>query len=106
MAKLAFAAIAALMLLSSCGTKVSIQQPAVKTQTATELAVAAIRDDWLKKCEGLPPGPPPENNVGGLLEDYNQVAAVAATCMALQHSLVDYLAPLVAKEKGKTKDDK
>lgn len=59
-----------------------------------------VKDEWLKPCEGLDPALP-KNSTGDLLLDYSNVAAVAATCMARHLTLIEYIGPVVAKEKAR-----
>lgn len=59
------------------------------------IALKGVTDDHLAPCEGL--GEAPENQVGGLLTDYNNLAGVAGTCRARHNSLADYIRPLVEK---------
>lgn len=67
-------------------------------KSETEIAVAAIKAEWLKPCEGLLT-PTPENAVGNLLQDYADMAAALAECRARQNDLVEYLSPVVKKER-------
>ena len=53
----------------------------------------------LLKCEGL--GPERDNTVGNLAQDFADAAAGLATCITRHNELVDYLKPIVAKEKAK-----
>lgn len=92
------AAIAAIIALSGCGSRPKVAQIPVKSET--ELAVENVKSEWLIKCEGVQ-GPAPQNNVGNLLEDYNRVVTALALCMARQHETVDYLEPVVKKERAK-----
>ena len=69
------------------------------TKTETETAVSQIKDDMLLKCEGL--GPERDNTVGNLAQDFADAAAGLATCITRHNELVDYLKPIVAKEKAK-----
>lgn len=80
--------------------------PALLVSSETEIAVQAIKAEWLKLCDEVV-GPPPENEIGNLLLDYNALAGVAAPCRVRHNSLVEYLAPVVAKERERvTKDAK
>lgn len=86
------------VLLSGCITKVVyVRDP---TKSETEVKVEAIKDEWLDPCAGLPKAKP-GNDVGNLLGDYNTLAGVAATCIARQRSFVEYLRPIVQKERAR-----
>lgn len=76
-------------------------QTGVKFKSETEIAVGAIRNDWLALCEG-PQGSMPENGVGLLLQDYADLAAAFAVCKERNKSLVMYLRPIVKKEREGT----
>lgn len=71
----------------------------IKTQTEVEIAVAAVKDEWLKECEGLP-ALTPGNEVGNLLEEYTDVAGLLATCIARHNDSVRYIKPIVQKARG------
>lgn len=71
----------------------------IKTKSETEIAVALVKDEWLIACKGLA-GPMPENEVGALLQDNTDLAAALADCIARQNSFVDYMKPIVKKERG------
>lgn len=63
-----------------------------------QIALKQIPEEYLKQCESL--GPPPENQVGNLLQDFNDLSAVSAPCRALHNELVQYLTPLIQKAKA------
>ncbi len=71
---------------------------AVRTKSETELAVAAVKKEWLIPCEGLA-AVVPTNDIGTLLQDYADMATAFATCQKLHKSFVDYMAPIVQKER-------
>lgn len=71
----------------------------VKVKTETELAVSSIKLEWLKKCDGLE-GPMPENSIGALLQDNALLSAAFAVCIARHNSFVEYMRPIVEKERG------
>lgn len=43
----------------------------------------------------------PENSIGNLLTDYNNISAARAICVTRHNSLVDYLKPIVEKERAR-----
>lgn len=90
---------AAVMLLASCST--TSVKTGVEFKSETEIAVAAIKNEWLTLCEG-PQGPVPENGVGALLQDYTDIAAAFAVCKERNKSLIMYLRPIVKKEREGT----
>lgn len=96
------AACIAMILGALSGCFASFRQPpaVVVTKSETEIAVEAIKDEWLVACPGVT-GPMPTNTTGNLLQDYNNVAAAGGECMARHNNLVDYLRPFVAKEKAR-----
>jgi hypothetical protein len=72
----------------------------VKTKTELETAIENVKDEWLKPCEPLQPLP--ENpTVGALLDDAAGALLDAAMCAARHNSLVDYITPIVRKQKLK-----
>ena len=73
--------------------------PKIARKGETRLAVEQIKGEWLKKCE-YNLGPPPTNNTGNLLADYTALAVPSALCRERHNSLVEYLAPVVAKERA------
>lgn len=73
--------------------------PLIATQSETDIAISQIKDEWLTKCAGL--GPEKDNNIGNLLQEYGELAALLAVCMKRHNDFVDYLAPVVAKQKQK-----
>lgn len=79
--------------------------PPVYVQAEETVALAAITDEQLRKCEGINT-PMPSNNIGALLADNIAISGVAETCIARQHKLVDYVAPLVQKARAKTGAEK
>lgn len=92
-------ALAVTALLAGCPWPLQ-PQAKITTRTETELAVIEVKDEWLKPCAGLAPAMP-ENNTGNLLLDYNDLSGVAATCIARHNSFIEYMAPVVAKEKAR-----
>ncbi len=88
--------LAASLALSGCfATTDSSYHP----KSETEVAIGQINNEMLKRCEGV--GAAPQNTVGSIVQDGVDIAAVAATCITRHNNLVDYLAPIVAKEKAK-----
>jgi hypothetical protein len=82
-----------------CRTAPVQPQQQIRVKSETELAVAAIDREWLKRCEYLR-GPMPENEVGALLQEHAAVTLPAlAECMKRHNSLVEYLIPVVEKER-------
>lgn len=79
------------VMMSACETA----PPRVVTKTETEIAVAAVKDEWLKECEGLVGVP--SNSIENLLVDYTDLSSVAAICFARQRDFVQYMAPIVKK---------
>lgn len=62
-----------------------------------QIGLAQIKDEMTKDCEAL--GAPPGNQVGNLLQDYNDLTAIAAPCRERHNALVYYLRPLIEKAK-------
>ena len=89
----------AVMLLAGCST--TSVKTNVKFKSETEIAVAAIKNEWLTLCEG-PQGAVPENSTGALLQDYSDVAAAFAVCKERNKALIMYLRPIVKKEREGT----
>lgn len=69
----------------------------VKTKTEAEVALAEVREEWLKKCE--PVIVERGNSIGDLLKDYADASAALAECMARHNDFVEYIGPLVRKER-------
>lgn len=91
-------------LLAGCPATVSRVPPQpVETRTQTEIDIAAIKDEWLAKCPGLSKESRPENKAGALALDYNAVVAIAAPCRTNHNGLVEYLKPIVEREKARNK---
>lgn len=86
--------------LSGCAWLCPAPESKVKTKSETELAVEAIRAEWLKPCEGMAAGAP-DNNVGALLQDGTDAMSFLAICMKRHNAFVDYMAPIIAKERLK-----
>jgi len=74
-------------------------RPEIKFKSETEVAVANIKMDWLKRCEGLPAAMP-ANEVGSLLQDYADMAKALAECIQRHTTLADYLEIVVQKERA------
>lgn len=92
-----FAGYAAIIaILAGCGHS----KPLLRTKSETEIAVSAIKAEWLKLCEA-PAGGDPENQVGALLQDYADVAEALAICIKRHNDLVGYLKPVIKKEQAK-----
>jgi len=99
----AICALAIVVLLPGCMTTCSqpVQPPpTVVTKSGTELAVEQIKSEWLVRCAGLETSMP-ANDIGSLLNDYNDLAGVSATCLERHNSFVDYMKPIVEKEKAR-----
>ena len=92
-------AIVSIGLVAGCSTTPVKVHSDIKLRSETELAIQAIKEEWLKPCLGV--GQPQENSIAGLLQDYTDAAAGFAICMRRHNSFVDYLTPVVAKEKAK-----
>lgn len=92
------ALIIAFMLAGCQSTKIL---NAIKMKSETEIAVSSIKLEWLKKCDGLE-GPMPENQIGALLQDNALLSAALAVCIARHNSFVEYMKPIVEKERGAT----
>jgi len=75
--------------------------PVARFKSETELAVAATKTEWLKRCEipGSLAGGMPDNNVGSLLQDYADMTSAFAECRLRYNSLIDYIEPIVKKER-------
>jgi hypothetical protein len=93
-----FCAFAIILMLAACRTTPKVEDP-IRTKSATELGVAEIKLEWLIPCKGLET-PQPENEIGALLQDYADLAKVAAECALRHNSLLEYLGPIVKKERG------
>ena len=83
-------------LLAGCTTVKT--QDSVKIKSETEIAVSELKLEWLTECEGL--GGVAENEVGALLQDFVDLSALFAVCQARHKDLVQYLVPIVKKERG------
>jgi hypothetical protein len=73
-------------------------QPGVQTKTELETAIAEVKDEWLKPCRAV--APTPGNSIGSFLQDATEVALAGAECAARHNSFVDYIAPIIRREKG------
>lgn len=71
----------------------------IRAKSETELAVSAVNAEWLVECEG-PVDPMLDNNIGNLLQDYANMAEMFAVCQARHRKLIEYLVPIVNKERG------
>ncbi len=91
---------AAIMVLATTGCACFSKGPSVKVKSETELAVEATKDEWMKACEGLST-PMPENSVGNMQQDLIDVSALLAECIKRHNSYVEYMAPVVKKERTK-----
>ena len=92
------AAVAACFALTGCPGRGHI--PTIPTKSETEIAVEQITAEWLAPCERMALGVP-DNSVGNLLHDFNSAAGLLTECVTRQRSLVEYLAPVVVKEKAR-----
>lgn len=88
---------AIIVLLTGCATAV---QPKVQTKSETELAVSAIKMEWLTDCEFVP-ADPLGNQIGGLLQDYVDTAEALAICMKRHNDFSGYMRPILKKERAK-----
>lgn len=79
--------------LAGCFTTI----PQIRTKSETEIAVAAIKSEWLKPCTA-PVESEPSNTVGGLLQDYLETAEAFAICMKRHNDFVGYIKPVIVKE--------
>jgi len=68
-----------------------------KSTDEFRIALRQLKEEQIQKCTGL--GEAPENSTGDLLQDYADLAQVAATCKIRHNTLIDYLKPLVEKAK-------
>lgn len=59
----------------------------------------AIKSEWLQKC--TLDKAVPTNNVGALLQDYVDLSEQFAVCSARHNALIQYLAPVVKKERAR-----
>lgn len=87
------------LMLTGCGWPPKKPEPPVQTKSQTELAVQEIKGEWLKTCDGLAEVPP-GNSTGNLLLDYTDAVALLGICLARHNSLIEYLAPVVARERN------
>lgn len=85
---------AIIALLAGCG----FDSPLIRTKSETELAVSAIKSDWLMLCVDKEKVVP-QNQVGALLQDYVDMAEVLAICMKRHNDFVGYIKPIVEKER-------
>lgn len=83
--------------LAGCGHTA----PHIRMKSETEIAVSAIKLEWLKGCE-VPAAAPLANSVGALLQDYVDTAEALAICTRRHNDFVGYIKPLVAKEQAAT----
>ena len=88
---------AALIILSlvGCGGKL----PFIRTKSETELAVSEIKAEWLAPCAGLSVSNP-DNSMEGLLSDYLALAEAMTICSTRHTSFVNYIKPVVDKERA------
>jgi hypothetical protein len=85
------------MAIAGCATN----EPAkIRTKSETEIAVAAIKLEWLKSCEHQAVSTP-DNQVGVLLQDYVDTAEAFAICMKRHNDFVGFIRPIVEKERAK-----
>ena len=89
------AALVSALFLVGCGH----DKPLIRTKSETEIAVAAIKSEWLKTCS-----PPVEdetgNQIGALLKDYVDTAEALAICIKRHNDFVGYIKPIVEKERA------
>lgn len=88
-------ALIALLALAGCSTPATQPTP----PNEYEVALQELDRQLIKRCEGL--GEKPDNAVGTLLQDFTDLAKVAAPCRENHNALVDYLLPLVDKAQGR-----
>ena len=93
--------VSAAIILSLTGCFGTFGKAAVKTKSETEIAVAEIKAEWLKRCEGLA-GTMPENQTGNLLQDYADMASAFAQCIERHKALADYIEPVMKKERARS----
>ncbi len=84
------AVIATLILLTGCTKDNSFGEP-----DEYAIALRQIKDEQLVDCAGLPETP--GTAVGDLLQDFNDMAKVAACNQLHYRTLRDYIRPLVDK---------
>ncbi len=82
--------------LSGCAA--TTPNPGVKVKSELEIAIEAVKDEWLRPCADLPDAPT-VNSIGNLLEDASASLVIAAECAARHNSFVDYIAPVVNRQK-------
>lgn len=92
------------MMLALVGCPATIRTVPKVTKSETEIATEQIKAEWLKPCDELA-AQSPENQTGNLLLDYVDLSSIAAVCKARHNSLVEYLAPVVLKEKARMTQD-
>jgi hypothetical protein len=90
------AIIASVVAMTGCGST----PPQINTKTETEIAVANVKSEWLKACEGVMT-PMPGNEIGLLLQDHAGISALLAECIARHNDFADYMRPVVEKERGR-----
>lgn len=84
--------------LSLVGCTSAPKGATVKTRTEAEIAIAEVREEWLKKCEFVVTER--GNSIGELLKDYTDAAAALAECTARHNDFVDYIGPIVRKARN------
>lgn len=92
-----FALLLCLVAITGCAAKPVA--PTVKLKTPLETAIEQIKDEWLLPCTTIPVSS--TNTVGNLLDEAASSLLLAAECPARHNTLVDYLAPVVRKQKGR-----
>lgn len=102
--RLAAVAICAILtsLLTGCPGTIprEPEAPPLKLRSQTEIDVGAVKDEWLKKCDGLSVDSRPQNKAGALALDYTALVGVAAPCRVRHNALVEYLKPIVERERA------
>lgn len=88
---------AIIVILVGCAATV---QPQVQTKSETELAVSAIKLEWLTDCE-FTPVDPLGNQIGALLQDYVDTAEALAICMKRHNDFSGYMRPILKKERAR-----
>lgn len=86
--------IALALLLSSCVRYVYVE---VEKPNECYTALAQINEYWLQPTPTLKDRP--GNEVGDLLQDFADAAAIGGECRARHNSLIEYVSPLVEKAK-------
>ena len=83
---------------SGCALLPEKPMPVIRTKSSTELGIEALSSEWLRPCFGITATR--GNDVGNLLDDFNDAAGALSICMERHNRLVEYLQPIVNQERS------